>query len=102
MAKPIPTRFGDVLLLHTKQAFSVYVVGLVSIDGQQDFHGQNSRALRSRPAPLLWLPQKRLSCLDDGCSFGTSTPMPGRRFHTDRSEGRDFVGIASRAPLEDS
>lgn len=40
MAKEIPTRLGDVLILHTAQAFTVYVVGQVSEDGQQDFYGQ--------------------------------------------------------------
>jgi hypothetical protein len=40
VAKPIPTRLGDVLILGTEGAFTVYVVALVSADGQQDFHGQ--------------------------------------------------------------
>lgn len=29
MAKPIPTRVGDVLILSTDQAYCVYAVGLV-------------------------------------------------------------------------
>ena len=42
MAKRIPTQTGDVLILSTDQAFSVYVVGQVSTDGQQDFHDQKN------------------------------------------------------------
>ena len=37
MAKRIPTQLGDVLILRTTKSYTVYVVGRVSKDGQQDF-----------------------------------------------------------------
>jgi hypothetical protein len=37
MTKRIPTRVGDVLILRTSRSFTVYAVGTVSEDGQQDF-----------------------------------------------------------------
>ena len=37
MVTRIPTQLGDVLVLRTDQSFSVYVVGQVTKDGQQDF-----------------------------------------------------------------
>jgi hypothetical protein len=37
MAKQIPTRIGDVLILRTTQSYTVYGVGRVSKDDQQDF-----------------------------------------------------------------
>jgi hypothetical protein len=40
MTKRIPTRLGDVLILHTSKGFTVHAVGQVTSDGQQDFHHQ--------------------------------------------------------------
>ena len=40
MAKRIPTHIGDVLILGTRQSYTVYGVGKVSRDGQQDFGNQ--------------------------------------------------------------
>jgi hypothetical protein len=37
MAKDIPTQVGDVLILQTKQSYTIYAVGRVSKNGQQDF-----------------------------------------------------------------
>lgn len=37
--KPIPTQVGDVLILWTEQSFTAYGVGLVSKNGQDNFHG---------------------------------------------------------------
>ena len=34
---PIPTKIGDVVILRTTQTFTIYAVGLISKDGQQDF-----------------------------------------------------------------
>jgi hypothetical protein len=42
VAKLIPTKGGDVLILRTDQSFSTYAVGKVSKDGQQDFHSQTN------------------------------------------------------------
>ena len=39
---PIPTQLGDVLILHTAKAFTINVVGRVTVDGQQDFYGQTT------------------------------------------------------------
>ena len=41
-ATRLPTRRGDVLVLRTAQSFTVHVVGAVSVDGQQDFHGRTN------------------------------------------------------------
>jgi len=38
MSDQVTTQIGDVLILTTAKAFTVYVVGRVSIDGQEDFH----------------------------------------------------------------
>jgi hypothetical protein len=37
MHKRIPTQVGDVLILQTTQSYTIYAVGRVSKDGQQDF-----------------------------------------------------------------
>lgn len=37
MTKPIPIHLGDVLILRTTQSYTIYAVGRVSEDGQQDF-----------------------------------------------------------------
>jgi hypothetical protein len=37
MTKPIPIHLGDVLILRTTQSYTIYAVGRVSKDGQQDF-----------------------------------------------------------------
>ena len=58
MAKDIPTQVGDVLILQTKQSYTIYAVGRVSKNGQQDFgSGKDVKykndwgaALRNRPA----------------------------------------------------
>jgi hypothetical protein len=40
MAKRMPTVIGDVLILETSQSYTIYGVGKVSKDGQQDFGRQ--------------------------------------------------------------
>jgi len=40
MAKRIPTQLGDVLILQTTQSYTIYAVGRVSKDGQQDFSSE--------------------------------------------------------------
>jgi hypothetical protein len=42
VAKRIPTEIGDVLILQTEKSFTVYVVGVVAVKNQQDFHGQET------------------------------------------------------------
>jgi len=37
VAKRIPTQAGDVLILQTSQSFTIYALGVVTTDGQQDF-----------------------------------------------------------------
>ena len=37
MAKRIPTQRGDVLILQTAKSFTIYAVGTVFEDGQQEF-----------------------------------------------------------------
>jgi hypothetical protein len=61
-----PTRLGDVLILRTEQSFSVYAVGPVIKDGQQDFHGQpnvkymSDRAAAVAGAKALLRPGRRI------------------------------------------
>jgi hypothetical protein len=52
--KPIPTHPGDVLILWTKDTtFSVYAVGPVSKDGEQDFFtGMNVKYVRDRAGAM--------------------------------------------------
>ena len=40
MTKPIPIHLGDVLILRTTQSYTIYAVGRVSKDGQQDFSNE--------------------------------------------------------------
>jgi hypothetical protein len=42
MAERIPTQPGDVLILGTTQSYTVYAVGRVSKDGQQDFGSEQN------------------------------------------------------------
>jgi hypothetical protein len=42
IVKRIPTRIGDVLILETTQSYTIYGVGKVSRDDQQDFGSQTS------------------------------------------------------------
>jgi hypothetical protein len=66
VAKRIPTQIGDVLILWTAHAFSIYVVGHVVTDGQQDFHGQKNakyiseRAAAEAAAKTLVVPGRRI------------------------------------------
>jgi hypothetical protein len=41
MAAEIPTKRGDVLILHTKRGFTTHALRVVTRDGQQDFQGQD-------------------------------------------------------------
>jgi hypothetical protein len=52
MAKRIPTSRGDVLILHSK-TITTYAVGIVSKDGQQDFHGEANVKYLSNSAAAL-------------------------------------------------
>jgi hypothetical protein len=51
--KRIPTRIGDVLILRTRRSFTVYAVGAVSQDGQQDFGSHAFPAHRTDDAAAL-------------------------------------------------
>jgi hypothetical protein len=37
MSRPIPTKPGDVLIVETTDSYTIYAIGRVSKDGQQDF-----------------------------------------------------------------
>lgn len=52
MAKLIPTRIGDALILQTESSFTIYAVGRVSIDGQQDFHAESVKHVADRAAAI--------------------------------------------------
>jgi hypothetical protein len=70
VAKRIPTQIGDVLILWTAQSFTVYSVGHVFTDGQQDFAGQkNVRQERDHAAAVaaaksLVVPGRRIFILN--------------------------------------
>jgi hypothetical protein len=80
VAKPIPTQVGDVLILRTDKSFTIYAVGQVSSDGQQDFHAQmnvkyvSDRAAAVAEAEALVVPGRRifLRNLDTGDWFEIS------------------------------
>jgi hypothetical protein len=54
-SKRIPTRVGDVLILHTELTFTIYVIGRVTADGQQDFHGRDGDDLKQERSPVTAL-----------------------------------------------
>ncbi len=66
MVERIPTQPGDVLILSTDQSFTVYAVGLVTKDGQQEFDTHMSvkydRARRAAvaDAKALVVPGRRI------------------------------------------
>ena len=66
MAKHIPTKLGDVLIVRTDQSFTIYAVGRVFNDGQRDFHGQpnvtyvSDRAAAVAEAKTLVMPGRRI------------------------------------------
>ena len=70
----MPTRLGDVLILLTAQTFTVYVVGPVSQDGQQDFQTSKNmtyvsdRAVAVAEAKARVMPEGRIffRTLDSG------------------------------------
>lgn len=65
MADQVQTQIGDVLILMTAKAFTVYVVGRVSIDGQEDFHAhtgmsyEGDRVAALAAAKALVVPNSR-------------------------------------------
>ena len=68
--RTIPTQIGDVLILRTQQSFTIYAVGLVYEDGQQDFHHQtNVKHVTSREAAIaeakaIVIPGRRIFVYD--------------------------------------
>lgn len=58
----IPTKVGDVLILQTRRTFTVYAVGAVSKDGQQDFgkQGVNTQHVSDRATALTLAKALRL------------------------------------------
>ena len=68
--KPIPTKPGDVLILRTKVSFTIYAVGSVTLDGQDDFHRDNkihhvrSHSAAVMTAKALLTPTGRMYLLD--------------------------------------
>ena len=53
MAKRIPTQVGDVLVVHTSQSFTIYAVGQVSKNDQQEVSGHMSVKYVSDPAAAM-------------------------------------------------
>jgi hypothetical protein len=67
MAKRIPTQRGDVLILQTATSFTVYAIGTVFEDGQQEFYRQaqhvkhvSDRAVAVAGAKALVAPGRRI------------------------------------------
>ena len=53
MAESIPTRLGDVLIVETSESFTMYVVGRVTQNGQQDFKEHtNQNNVKTRAAAM--------------------------------------------------
>jgi hypothetical protein len=77
---PVPTRPGDVLILQTGQSYAVHVVGLVTSEGQQDFHDSDSvryeteAARATAHAQALASPGRKIFCLN--MDTGKWTVMP--------------------------
>jgi len=81
MARPVPTHCGDVLILLTARSFTVYVVGRVSVDGQQDFHGEaNVKYVDDRTTAL---------------AEATALVVPGRRIFLLNIDSGDWSEIAT-------
>ena len=57
MANRIQTQLGDVLILQTTQSYTIYAVGRVSKDGQQDFGSEKMSG--TRPTTALLLPGRK-------------------------------------------
>jgi hypothetical protein len=66
MAKRIPTHIGDVLILLTTQSYTIYGVGRVSREGQQDLGNQtdityaNDHAAAVAEAKALVAPGRKI------------------------------------------
>jgi hypothetical protein len=66
MVKRIPTHIGDVLILLTTQAYTIYGVGRVSREGQQDLGNQadikyaNDHAAAVAEAKALVAPGRKI------------------------------------------
>jgi len=87
MTKRVPSQPGDVLILLTEHSFTIYAVGRVSKEGQEDFHSEENVNMR-RTATPPWLRRKLLPRPDGGLSFETSIPGIGRRFQADNEAPR--------------
>jgi hypothetical protein len=58
LTEPVPTRFGDVLILLTDQSIAVHAVGQVMKDGQQHFHAQANAINETDAAVAIALAKK--------------------------------------------
>ena len=70
MAKRVPTKIGDVLILGTNKSYTAYTVGCVSEDGQTEFPSRAAvtympeRAAAEAQARTLVHPGRRIFLLD--------------------------------------
>jgi hypothetical protein len=75
-AMRMPTQRGDVLILETEKGVKIHAVGLVTMDGQQDFHAQmNVKYLKGHAAAMG--EAKSWSSPDDGFSCAISIAATG-------------------------
>jgi hypothetical protein len=81
MAKRIPTRLGDVLILRTEQSFSIYAVGPVYKYGQQDFRGQTNMKYVNGPQAAI--------------AEAKSIVIPGRRIFVLNIDTADWSEISN-------
>lgn len=77
--KPIPTTVGDVLILHTERHLTIYLIGVVTADGQHDFAG--GEIVRSEPTPVKAL------------AAGKRMLAPGRRMFLHHLDTREWLEI---------
>jgi len=66
MARRVPTKVGDVLILRTQRSFKIHAVGRIAKDDQQDLQGQDtvqyvtSRTAAVAKARALVAPGRRI------------------------------------------
>jgi hypothetical protein len=80
-AMQMPTQRGDVLILETEKGVKIHAVGLVTRDGQQDFHAQmNVKYLKDHAAAM---------------GEANALVVPGRRIFLRNLDSGDWSEVSS-------
>ena len=107
--RTIPTRIGDVLILRTHRTFSIYAVGAVRKNGQQDFQNQtNVKHVTSRDeaiaeAKAIVIPGRRIFVYDidtgDWSDVSQDTGASLRaRIGSDAADPSSLFGVVKTSP----